>query len=187
MLPGGEVAEIDLVGVPSVGRAEAPVTVVVYACGRCPFCSRLVPQLYHAVDQGELVGTARVFFKTFPGRGHAYSREVGMAFMAAADQGLFWEYVLLSYEHFDAFCVDRLGEWAEAVGMDKATFEGLSTDPTIREALVANKKEGIRNGVDETPAVFINGRRYLADVSFAELVDVVGEEHDALRGLVHVE
>lgn len=187
MLSGGEEAEIDLAGVPSVGRADAPVTVVVYACGRCPFCSKLLPELHAAVDSGELAGTARMLMKTFPGRGHPYSSEVGLAFMAAAEQGRFWEYVLLSYTRFDEFSVDRLGEWAEAVSMERARFERQVADPALREALVAFKKEGIRNGVEETPAVFLNGRRFLGEVTLAELVDVINEELDRVRGLQYVE
>jgi len=61
-------AQIDLDGVPSVGSPDAQVTVVEYACARCPFCAKITPQLYEAVDAGSLRGKAKLYFKVFPWR-----------------------------------------------------------------------------------------------------------------------
>jgi protein-disulfide isomerase len=187
MLPSGPAAEIDLEGVPMAGDEDAPITVVVYACARCPFCSKLLPELHDAATGGSLVGKARLYFKLFPIRGHPHSREGGLAFMAAAEQGLFWEFTLHSYANFDDFCVDRLAQWAEAVGMDQEVFAARVADPATREALVESKKEGLRNRVEVTPTVFIDGRRYVGDLTLEELVDVIGEAYDTVQGSTHLD
>ena len=82
----------------SVGRENAPVTLVVYACARCPYCSKLVPALVQEVRAGRLEGRVRLVFRTFPIRGHEGSTEGGLAFAAAAEWGRFWEFVLLAYQ-----------------------------------------------------------------------------------------
>ncbi len=183
MLPSSSKASIDLDGVPVIGSPDAPVIVVEYACARCPFCARITPQLYEAVSRGQLEGKTRLYFKVFPIRGHEYSKEAGLGFLAAAELGRFWEFMRYSYERFDAFCVSKQLEWAEAVGMDRAAFEELVSSPATRDRLVASKKEGILNKVEATPTFFINGRKFFGDLNREELIDVIEEEYDRVKGI----
>lgn len=180
MVGGGAPAEIDLANASLVGSEGAPVTVVVYACARCPYCSRLVPAL-HAELSGRLKGLARLGFRTFPIRGHAGSTEAGLAFAAAARMGRFWDYALAAYARFDGAPPGESG-WAREAGLDPAAFAALLEDPATREALVESKKEGIVNGVEETPTLLLNGRRWVGDLTLPEVVDAVEEEAERVRG-----
>jgi protein-disulfide isomerase len=182
MLGGGESAVIDLASAPVLGPKNALVTVVVYACARCPYCSRLVPALVQEVRAGRLQGRVRLAYRIFPIRGHESSTEGGLAFTAAAEMGRFWEFMLYSYQHFDEFSVDRQREWAVEVGLDGEAFVARMADPATRERLVRSKKEGVANGVEETPTVFVNARRWAGDLEVDELVDAVEEELDRLGG-----
>jgi protein-disulfide isomerase len=186
MLPSPSLAEVSLDGAPSAGDLSTPVEIVVYACPRCPYCSQLVPRLYRSIAEGCLDEQAHMFFKTFPGRSHPYSKEGGLAFLAAQNQGRFWDYALYCYQRFDEFSPDRLSAWAGELGLDVGKFETAVADPATRDALVESKKEGLRNGVEETPAVFINGRRFVGDLTIEELIDAVGEEHDRITGNEHI-
>ena len=174
---------IDLASTPAAGDPAAPVTAVVYACARCPYCSKLIPKLYESVENGALKKKVKLYFKPFPIRSHEYSKESGLAYVAAAKQGKFWEYMLLSYQHFDEFCVLKQADWAELVGMDRAAFESAMADPVTRTILVNSKKEGIVNKVDATPTVFIDGRRFVGDMSAEELTDVLEEAYDKAKGI----
>ena len=165
-----------------VGSPEAPVEVVVYACARCPYCSRLVPPLYEAVVSGSLAGRARLVFRLFPIRGHEGSTEAGLAFLAAARGGRFWEFLLHAYRHFDEFTPERQVEWAATVGLDPTQFSATVEDPALREALVASKKEGLANGVEETPTLFLDRRRWVGDLELDEIVDAIEEEADRVEG-----
>lgn len=182
MVGGGAPAAIAVDPATSVGHENAPVTLVVYACARCPYCSKLVPALVQEVRAGRLEGRVRLAFRCFPIRGHEGSTEAGLAFTAAAEMGRFWEFLLYSYQHFDEFAPSRQRDWAVAIGLEGDAFVARSADPTTREKLVASKKEGIANGVEETPTVFINGRRWVGDLELGELVDAVEEEMDRLGG-----
>jgi protein-disulfide isomerase len=182
MVGGGSLAEVDLSSAPIVGKPDAPVTVVVYACARCPYCSRLVPAIYRAVTAGSLQADARLVFRTFPIRGHEHSTEAGLAFVAAEAMGKFWEFLLYAYGHFQTFSVEAQPDWAAAVGLDPVAFSARMADPATREALVASKKEGLVNGVEETPTLFINGRRWVGDLDIDEVIDAVEEEAARVRG-----
>ena len=182
MIDGGSRAEIHVDDRMVVGPEGAPVTVVVYACARCPYCSRLVPALYTAVTEGELAGTARLAFRIFPIRGHEGSTEAGLAFAAAADMGAFWPFLLHAYSHFDVFTPELQPQWAASVGLDPAEFSARLRDPQIRETVVASKKEGLVNGVAETPTLFLNDRRWVGDLELDEVVSAVNEEAARVKG-----
>jgi protein-disulfide isomerase len=182
MVGGGQLAVVDEAGAPAVGPSDAPVTLVVYACARCPYCSELVPELYRAASGGPLVGTFRMVFRTFPIRGHAGSTEAGIAFTAAAAQGCFWKYMLLAYARFDSFSVEKQPAWAAEAGCEPVAFSALMADPRTREALVASKREGLANGVEETPTLFINGRQWVGDLEAVAVFDAVAEEAARVRG-----
>jgi protein-disulfide isomerase len=183
MLTTGRKVAIDLNGVSSVGNADAPVTLVEYACARCPFCAKITPELYEAITGGSLKGKVKLYFKPFPIRSHEHSKESGLGFVAAGEMGRFWEFALLSYQRFDAFCIDKQATWAEEAGLDKASFEKLMKDSRIRKKLVASKKEGIINKVEATPTFFINGRKFFGDMNPAEMVDVLEEEYERVQGI----
>lgn len=182
MIPGGPVAEINLSGLPVMGDPEAPVVIVEYACVRCPFCSKITPELVEAVTDGLLAGKARMYFKLFPIKGHPGGTESGLAAVAALKQGRFWEFMEVAYGRYDRFSVDVLPTWAADAGLDMAAYEAAVANGASRDQLVQSKREGMANGVDATPTFFISGRRYQAELERTQLIDVLGEEHARLTG-----
>lgn len=175
MMPGQKIPDFNLSGLQPAGDPNAPVKVVVYACSRCPFCSKIVPSLYREITEGRLKGKVQLFFKAFPLKSHQFSKEGGLAMIAAANLGKFWEFTMYMYSHFDLFCVDKLVEWAAIVGMDKEKFKQRMMAPETRKALVESKKEGLANGVTATPQLFIDGKKYTGFLDIDELVDIMLE------------
>ena len=182
MVGGGNSAEIDLSNAPTLGPDEAPVTVVIYACARCPYCSKLIPALYQAADGGVLAGDVRLAFRIFPIRGHEGSTEAGLGFEAAAELGGFWPFMLYAYRHFDEFSAEVQIEWAAAVDLDRTEFTERLRDNATRDLLVEIKKEGLVNGVEETPTLFLNGRPWVGDLAVDLLVDAIQEEAERVKG-----
>jgi protein-disulfide isomerase len=182
MIPGGPRAEIDLTDVPGIGDPAAPVVLVEYACVRCPFCSRITPDLVEAITEGPLAGKVRFHFKLFPIKGHEGSTESGLAAVAALRQERFWDFLAVTYDRFDQFSVDALPTWATEAGLDMAAYDTAMADPATRDQLVQSKREGMANGVDATPTFFISGRRYQAALELAQMIDVLEEEYERLSG-----
>jgi len=129
---------------------------------------------------------ARLAFRIFPIRGHEGSTEASLGFAAAAAMDRFWPYMLHAYRHFDDYSADQQPSWAAAVGLDSDDFAARLDDPATRESVVASKKEGLVNKVEETPAVFINGRQWVGDLIIEALVDAIQEEAERVRGDIWV-
>jgi len=180
MRPGKQYA-IDLGSAPAAGCTKAKVVLTAYVCARCPYCAKLVPVLHREVTSGRLAGRVGLYFRIFPIKSHEHSTEANCGLAAATSLGKGWEYLLRAYRGFDSFSLEALSEWAAEVGLDRATFESAAASQAIREAVVASKKEGLRNGVEATPTFFINGRRWLGDLDADTLLDALEEEAEAMR------
>ncbi len=179
--PVGKRAVVSADSAMAAGDENAPVTVAVFACARCPFCKVVVPGLYREVTQGRLRGKARLVFRPFPIKDHPGSTEGGLALLAAARLGGFWPYLLHLYENFDTFCPKLLADWAAAVNLPREEFERAMSDPGLREQLVASKQEGLRCGVKATPTLFVDGREYVYENRLPVMIDVLEEAAEAAR------
>jgi protein-disulfide isomerase len=185
MMPTATVYQIDTRNSPIGGSPDAKVTLVAYLCPRCPYCARLEPELYQSVTSGNLKGKVKLYVRTFPVRSHAGSTEAGLALIAAAKLGKFWEFMQHLYQDFHNFDAAHLDDIAAAVGLDRKKFSEAAQDPGTRQQLVDSKKEGVKNGVDATPTLFINGRKYTGDMKMGALEDVLEEEHERVTGQQH--
>ncbi len=172
---------IDLSRAERAGESNAPVTLSMYLCARCPYCARLVPKLHKAVTEGALKGDVKMYAREFPIRSHQGSTEGGKAMVAARRLGKGWRFILHLYKIFDRFDPANLPKCAEEHGMNRARFTELLSDPGVRRELVASKKEGVRNRVNATPTLFINGRKYTGTLDFETVVDVLEEEAERAR------
>lgn len=175
-LPMGKAAQFALDDSTALGTPGAPITLVIYACARCPFCKHFVLGIHREVTQGALKDKVRLYFRPYPLKNHPGAVEGGLAMLSAAKLGSFWPYLTKIYDNFDSFDPKHLPEWAGAVGMDRAAFERHYNDAATRSALVASKQEGIRNKVNSTPTVYINGRKYVYELNVNAVVDVIAEE-----------
>jgi protein-disulfide isomerase len=158
------------------------VTIGVYACLRCPFCSRLIPDIYDCIDSGCMQGQAKMIFKPFPVKSHDYSVEGGLAFVAAMEQNKGFEYLLKAYANFDSFSDDEdYFEYAREMELNMATFQQDYNEASTQETLVDCKREGLYVGVEATPALFINGRPYRSELNMTMIRDIVEEEIERIQ------
>ena len=176
----GRKYKINLTGEPRAGVGGAKVTLVAYMCARCPYCARITPGLYRSITSGRLKGKAKLYVRLFPIRSHKHSKVSNMALMASKRLGKFWEYLLHLYANFDKFDPNKLPDCAQAKGMNREKFKAL-----LKNGGVESKKEGVRNNVNATPTFYINGRKYVGELSLAALEDALEEEHDRVTGKKH--
>ncbi len=182
MMHVGSPVPIDLGGAAVAGDPNAKVTIVTYACPRCPLCAKQVPAIYKLVSEGSLKGKAKLYMRPFPIRSHEGTTEAAMGMMAAHSLGKYWPYTLQVYNNFDSFNVSKLLDYAVAVGLDRDAFAKLQNDAALRGKLTDSKREGLRNKVDATPTWFIDGYRYVGDMRTSVIEDVIEEEFEKVTG-----
>ena len=177
-----KLAKIDLNGeFPTLGSKDAIVTIVEYLDFECPFCKIISPILERLVE--EFHPKVRLVIKYFPIRSHKRTIPAGLAAWAAFRQGKFWEYHDILYENFMKNSDEELLRYAKELGLDLKKFKKDMADPKIKESFAKSKLEGLRNGVEGTPTIFINNKKYIAHKDYIELKDRIEEEIDIVEGV----
>lgn len=158
---------------PTLGPADAPVTLVMFSDFQCPYCSRgdaTVMALREAYD-----GKLRIVFKNFPLPFHPYARPAAVAAICAGAQGKFWPMHDRLFANQQALDDQALARYAKGVGVNvkkwTACLDGdkpgevLSRDARLAEAL----------GVSGTPTFFVNGHKLVG----ARPIDQFRQQIDA--------
>jgi formate-nitrite transporter family protein len=131
---------------------------VVYGDFECPYTAaamREIGRLFEGDPVFELV------FRHFPLRGiHPHAQAASEASEAAADQGRFWEMHDLLFRNQMHLEPDDLRRFATRLGLDLERFEGDIADPGTKARVERDVTTGLESGVDGTPSLFIDGRRY---------------------------
>ena len=153
---GDKVETIALGASPSRGDANAPVTVVVFSDFQCPFCSRAEATVREL--EAAYPGKVRFVFKNQPLPFHENARLAAKAALAAGEQGKFWEYHDVLFNHQRELDRASLEGYAEDLGLDLRRFRAALDDSRLDVAVEADVTEAHRLEVKGTPAFFINGR-----------------------------
>jgi len=154
------------------GAPGAPMRLLIYGDYECPYTSKALISV--AQVRSEL-GDAFVYaFRNFPlTEIHPHALHASLAAEAADVQGKFWEMHDLLFESQHALADGDLAMHARAIGLDgdrfRADFANENGLPRI-EADVAN---GVRNGVEGTPSLFINGKPHRDSYDPATLISTL--------------
>ncbi len=160
----------------NLGNANAKVTISAYLCARCPYCAKYIPALIKALKSNDLLSKVSLNIRLFPIKSHEHSTAANLAVSAAAQHDKGIEYLLLSYAEFETFSPTKPTQWASKIDLDATTFEKTIKDPNTRKELIKSKKEGLKNNVESTPTLFINGKKLRANFSIETVVDLIREE-----------
>jgi protein-disulfide isomerase len=143
----------------SVGPADAPVTLLEYGDLECPYCGRLHPEVTALLDA--YPDQLRFVFRHFPITSlHPHAQAAALATEAAGAQGKFWEMEDLIFTHQRALSNDDLRSYAEQIGLDLARFEHDLSEQRYAAEVRQDFRNGVNDGVNGTPTLFLNGMRY---------------------------
>jgi protein-disulfide isomerase len=154
------------------GPKDAPVTIVEYGEFECVYCGRA----YHAIQRVlEQAPDVRFVFRHFArDEVHPFSERSAQAAEAAGAQGRFWEMHDFLFERQHQLEYDDLVRHAGELGLDVTRFERELVDRVHLDTVDRHRDSGISSGVDETPALFINGERYTGPYGTDSLLTAVG-------------
>jgi protein-disulfide isomerase len=148
-------------GNPSVGPADARVTVVIFSDFQCPHCRELASILATVIPQYPQV---RFVYKDFPlTQVHPWAESAAIGARCAYMQSpkayqpvqeqIFAEQDLLSAENI----WEKLVSYAQQAGLDPAAFKACMTSPEAKAAVDASHREGEALSIASTPTSFVNG------------------------------
>lgn len=159
-------------------QSEEVVTMVEYADIQCPACKQ-----YHPIVKTLLElypGELRLVFKHFPLTSlHPNAVISATAAEAAGRQGRFFEMTDLLYERQAEWSglpnpAEKFAEYAKQLALDVNKFNADLKDKEIAAIIETQRNEGIKNGVNATPAFFVEGNKIdnPADIEgFQKIID----------------
>ncbi len=166
--------EIPIQGAPSRGPAGARVTLVEFSDFQCPYCSVAVGHLNSIL--AAFPKDVRLVYKQFPLDSHSAARLAATASLAAHRQGKFWPLHDRMYENFRTINRERILAWASEIGLDQAKFIADMDAPATNAAVQAEIGHGWKVGVEGTPTVFVNGKKYQGSLEPAAFKKVIEGE-----------
>ncbi len=147
----------DLNGRPTVGPANAPVTIVEFSDFHCPFCKRVGPTMDEVMKN--YAGKVRRIWRHYPLPFHTGADRTAAASECAHEQGKFWQYHDKLFETLGGQRDDAaLNQIAEQIGLDKNKFQACLSSNKYMELVKKDMAKASQVGVSGTPAFFINGR-----------------------------
>jgi protein-disulfide isomerase len=149
---------------PTLGRPDAPVTLVEFSDFQCPFCGRFFATTFPALKQDYIdTGKLRYVFRDFPlDQLHPNARKAAEAAHCAGEQGKYWEMHDVLFQNQRALAPPQLAEYARAVGVAGAAFEQCVSSGRYAPQIERGLAEGATAGVQGTPG-FVIGRTTAAD------------------------
>jgi len=153
----------------SLGPADAPITIVEYGDYECPDCLNAVPIIRES--RSILGDRVRFVFRHFPQSSiHPHASIAAEAAEAAADQGKFWEMHEALFAHQKELAEIDLSHLALTLGLEIYKFETSRTSEQHHRRVLADYESGLRGGVNKTPSLFIQARRYLGTMDAQAIV-----------------
>lgn len=164
---------VDIVGAPSRGAADAPVTIVQFSEFQCPFCSRVEPTIDQLLKDYD--GIIKVVFKQMPLAFHDKAQKAAEASLFAHENGKFWEMHAKMFANQSALGIEDLKKYATEVGLDAAALEKALNENKYAEAVKKDVAAAGAVGISGTPSFVINGKLLIG----AQPIDAFKKEIDA--------
>lgn len=167
---------VDLNDAPTMGPADAPVTLVIFSDFQCPFCQRAAETPKQLVD--EYKGKVRIAFRQHPLPMHKQAMPAAKASLAAHQQGKFWEYHDLLFANQKNLAEDNLIKLAQQAGLNVPKFTKAMKSTQFDKQIQDDVNFAMKAGASGTPAFFVNGV-YLKGAkpitAFREVIDKILE------------
>jgi protein-disulfide isomerase/peroxiredoxin/uncharacterized membrane protein len=171
-------------GAPTLGPANAKVTLVEFSDFQCPFCKRLAGTLRQLAE--EYPKDLRIAYVQFPlnldcnhtelkKSMHPEACHTAAAGYCAQQQGKFWEMHDALFDEQANTARKHFVELAGQLGMNTGTFEACLDDPATNDAIGKQTEAGTPLKVNGTPTFFVNGRQ----LSGAQPIEVLRAVVDA--------
>lgn len=148
----------------TIGRADAPVTVIEYASFACNHCASWHQLVYPAFKQRLIdTGQVRFVFRNLPTQPQDVSLPGAALARCAAPEKFFDVVSVLMQGQAAVFAGGLREDWYApaftASGRTRAEIEACATTPATWEAINRDIASATAAGVTGTPAFFVNGQR----------------------------
>ena len=160
----------------SMGKEDAPVTVVEYASMTCPHCAHFAETTFPEMKTKYIdTGKVRYILREFPFDPRA---EAGFMLARCAGDNYFpmVDVLFKQQQNWAAAenAKDALFQLSKLAGFTQESFNACLTDQKLLDQVRAVQKRGAEEfKVDSTPTFFINGKTYKGAMSIEEVSAII--------------
>ena len=162
-------------GNPSIGPADAAVTIIEFSDYQCPYCQRWHEQVFFRLLQ-EYPDQVRIVYRDMPLGGHPQAAPAAEAANCADEQDAFWPYhdKLFSYEYDlgrDAYLI-----YADELNLDMTRFTDCLDSGRYADEVAADLSYTRTLGIGSTPTFFINGILVVGALPYEDFKSTIDQE-----------
>jgi|APLak6261675434_1056106.scaffolds.fasta_scaffold03210_2 protein-disulfide isomerase len=162
-----------------MGAKDAKVTLVEFSDFECPYCAAARPILEEYVKGKPNV---RLCWMAFPLSQHPNATIAGQAALFARDAGKFWQMHDALFDNQLSLSEDFIKQLVTKLGLDGKAFDKATAAKKYVDELEASREAGKKAGVDSTPSIYVNGRKYTLGLNTESLSLAIDDELDWLTG-----
>src|SRR6266851_4011572 len=142
----------------SLGRDDAPVTVVEFADYQCPFCRKFHSETFAELKKNYIdTGKVRFVSRDLPLDFHPNAPGAALAAHCAGEQHKFWEIRDLMVANSADLSQDSLLKYGEKVSLDMPAFRACLSDKKYSAAIQKDVADAGTLGISGTPS-FVLGK-----------------------------
>jgi protein-disulfide isomerase len=165
----------------TIGKADAPVTIIEFADFECPGCGNFATVTEPDVRKRIIeAGLANMTFYDFPLPQHKNSQAAHNAAACAADQNKFWEMhdrLFGTQDQWNTQATDNpkpfFEKYASDLGLDTKAWETCFDARKHQGRILANMNEGEKRQVGSTPTFIIGNKSYPGALPYDALKAIV--------------
>ncbi|MEM8975808.1 MAG: DsbA family protein, partial [Pseudomonadota bacterium] len=162
----------------SLGRADAPVTIIKYASLTCPFCRKFQTETYPVLKREYIdTGKVRYILREFPIGFQSGTATIALRCAPANRYFDLYDKFMKQQKSWVSQTVRRepIFKVARQVGLTRSQFDACFADKSLAEKLNAVKERGRTLGIIGTPNFFINGKLYKRRLGTSDIHSLVAE------------
>lgn len=147
----------------SIGRADAPITVIKYASMTCPYCRQFQKNTFPVLKKRYIdTGKIRFILREFPIGFQSGAATIALRCVAPDKYFATYDAILKTQAQWVSQDVRREPIWqvVRKFGLKRAAFDACYEDKALIANLNATKERGRTLGVIGTPNFFVNGKLY---------------------------
>jgi len=145
--------------IPSLGRIDAPLTMVEFTDFQCPFCGRFEATTFPEIKKDYIdTGKLRLVLRDLPlAELHPFALKAAQSVHCAGDQGKLWEMKDLVFKNQNKLDADSLAGYAKDLSLNTDKFKRCMADGKHLQEIGEETKYAASLGITGTPT-FIVGK-----------------------------
>lgn len=159
---------------PTIGDANAPITIVEFSDFHCQYCGRFFNETLTPILT-DYAGKVRLVNRDYPILGAA-SVQAALAAGCANDQGNYWDFHDMLFENQQNLTRDAFLSYAQELKFDMTKFTTCLDSQAHMDEITKDYTDAQNLGISGTPAFFINGRFISGAQPYTVFASAINEE-----------